>query len=220
MRAARRLPAPPTGDRYLFDVRPEILLRIREPQTSLAVWQRRPASDVLAQARMVSPAEGTVRRSVAVDTGFARDLDLALEAALAPGTGVDEVAALRSDLALLLHWARRIAPDCRALPLRIARVEGDGCRLFHSDQVALRMICTYAGAGTQWLRESAVDRAALGQGNNDGVLDWAAVRQLATGEVAVMKGARFAGPGPGGLIHRSPPKSDTSRCTVVIDIDG
>jgi hypothetical protein len=80
------------------------------------------------------------------------------------------------------------------------------------------MLCAYVGAGAQWLPEAALDRSRLGTGTNASVRDWSAVRALAGGEVAVLKGERYPGNAGRGLVHRSPPASAQSP-RVVLAID-
>jgi hypothetical protein len=122
------------------------------------------------------------------------------------------------DVLHLLQITRRIAPQSVVLRLRLQRLEDAGCPLFHVDRVPLRMLCAYVGAGAQWLPEAALDRSRLGTGTNASVRDWSAVRALAGGEVAVLKGERYPGNAGRGLVHRSPPASAQSP-RVVLAID-
>lgn len=197
----------------------ESLLRIREPGRRLALWHRRlPAALPRWLSMHFRPPRGQCR--------FAIDADLvgneALEALIADRTGLDDddstVRRIRRDLLDLVLLARRIAPQSPALRLRLERIEDAGCRLFHVDQIGLRLICTYLGPGTQWLPESAFDRQGLGCGCNDHVRDWDALREVPCGAVAVMKGERYPGNAGRGLAHRSPPASP-QQPRVVLAID-
>lgn len=62
------------------------------------------------------------------------------------------------------------------------------CPRFHVDHVPARLICTYAGPGSEWLTAP----------------DAVQVEQLSTGYVAVLKGERWLGNEGHGLVHRSP----------------
>lgn len=206
------------AERYLSGRPPEVLSRIREPDAALVIWKRRLTRAHMVEASRLMPPEGTVRQPIAADEDLAAAVDAAVDVALPDGSS-DALPVLRRDILFLLEQARRASPQSRSLQLRISRVPGDGCRLFHVDQVCLRLVCTYLGAGTQWLPEHAVRRSALGQGNNDSVLDWRAVQQIATGDVAIMKGERYARWRGGGLVHRSPPGvAGEERIFVVIDL--
>lgn len=88
----------------------------------------------------------------------------------------------------------------RRVGLRLRVLEGAMCPRFHVDKVPVRLLTTYAGSGSQWLEEGAIERSRL-------QLDQPAVdniRQLATGEVALLKGEKWLGNEGAGLVHRSP----------------
>jgi hypothetical protein len=87
--------------------------------------------------------------------------------------------------------------------MRLEHVIDDPCRKFHVGSVGLRLLCTYAGPGTEWIEP----------GGN--------IRRMTTMEVAVFKGSAFLGAGPR-VLHRSPPVSsgtfvDQSRLVLCID---
>jgi hypothetical protein len=108
-----------------------------------------------------------------------------------------------------------------AIRSRFERVEHDGCRLFHTDKNTLRLLCTYAGAGTQWLPDAAVDRSALGKGSNAAICsNTRAVRSIRRGDVALLKGDAWPGNAGRGIVHRSPPiaKSGQSRLLLTLDL--
>ena len=62
----------------------------------------------------------------------------------------------------------------------------------HVDAVALRLLCTYAGLGTEW-------RDAAG-----------AVRRMTAGQVGLFKGSAWPDRAPR-ILHRSPPVSRLPR---------
>lgn len=75
-----------------------------------------------------------------------------------------------------------------------------GCRRYHTDNVPLRALVTYAGTGTEYLPDEAADRGAFlaGAPNEEILKDPSAIRFLNTWDVAVFRG------GPTGLLHRTP----------------
>ena len=75
-----------------------------------------------------------------------------------------------------------------------------GCSRYHIDNVPLRMLVTYAGVGTEWIPDDAVDRNAYHAGapNEKIVKDPSAIRFMNAWDVAVFRG------GPDGLLHRTP----------------
>jgi hypothetical protein len=115
---------------------------------------------------------------------------------------------------LLFHWPlyadfRRLA-GCFArlvssvtVRMQLEHVTDDSCRKFYVDAVGLRLLCTYAGPGTEW----------IDAGGN--------VRRMAPMEVAIFKGSAFAGAGPR-VLHRSPPVSTgalAGHSRIVLCID-
>lgn len=85
------------------------------------------------------------------------------------------------------------------------------CPRFHTDRVPCRLITSYCGPATEWLPHSVVDRSKLGRGNN-GLPDHLSglysaeddIRQLDSGDVALLKGTLWAGNEDSGQVHRSP----------------
>ena len=75
-----------------------------------------------------------------------------------------------------------------------------GCRRYHVDNIPKRMLVTYAGKGTEWLPDEAVDRNAFltGKPNEKIIKDYSALRYINQWDVAVFRG------GPKGVLHRTP----------------
>jgi hypothetical protein len=91
------------------------------------------------------------------------------------------------------------------------------CPRFHVDHVPLRLITTYAGIGSQWLREGEMSRARLGdpKAEPSSIVD---NQQLAAGHVALFKGEKWLGNEGRGIIHRSPqPAPGESRLLLTLD---
>lgn len=117
--------------------------------------------------------------------------------------------ALAADIAALMAVVGTL-PLTRQIRLRLERVTTDACRLFHTDTLPLRLVCTYRGAGTDWLDEDACDRNGLGKGDNSGICrDRDGIHRMPEYWAGLMKGNLWPGqqgPLPGGLVHRSPPQ--------------
>lgn len=125
-------------------------------------------------------------------------------------------------LASLLSWA---AQAC-ACSIRFDVVHGVQCPRFHVDNVKARLLCTYVGAGTQWLDERDADRSKLEHGSN-GLPDEAsglirkpgAVHTLPAFAIALLKGRQWPANEGRGAIHRSPPWSPLLGPRVLVAID-
>jgi len=167
--------------------------RIHSPDIGLVIWRRFTRLNLLISAR-----------TLLIGQPFMLTI-----------TDTPDMAArrLRRDL-MLFHWPlyadfRRLAARFAMLAaspvvrMRLEHVVNDSCHKFHVDTVGLRLLCTYAGPGTEWI--DPPDK----------------VRRMTTMEVAVFKGAAHTGPGPR-VLHRSPPLSagtfvDHSRVVLCID---
>jgi hypothetical protein len=92
--------------------------------------------------------------------------------------------------------------------VRLARLDTVMCPRLHVDYVSLRLVCTYAGLGTQYVRSEDVDRRGLGHARTDGcqpLKPGARVRCASPGDVVLLKGEGWPGNAGMGAVHRSPP---------------
>lgn len=182
-------------------VTPETLTRILEDQTNLAVWQRQLPVHIADFAQLVLSLNEPLAESLCLELPDEdAEPDLAgLAAGLRDLQGfegfVSDLKWLISAFACLLG-ARRIGVRLRVLDKAM-------CPRFHVDHVPVRLITTYAGIGSQWLEEGAMDRLQLGQADAE-PQGAASIRQLNSGDVALLKGEKWHGNEGFGLIHRSP----------------
>jgi len=103
----------------------------------------------------------------------------------------------------------------RRIGVRLRLLDKAMCPRFHVDHVPVRLITTYAGIGSQWLREGVMDRRTLGQSD---VEPTDRIEQILCGEVALLKGTKWHGNEGHGLIHRSPAlKADERRLILTLD---
>jgi Protein of unknown function (DUF1826) len=172
---------------------PSVLQRIHSDAAGLVIWQRFTRLNLVVSARTLLIRPPFTLTAVGTPDAAAR--------------------CLCHDL-MLFHWPlyadfRRLAarfatlaasPDVR---MRLEHVTDDACRKFHVDAVGLRLLCTYAGPGTEWIEPSGK------------------IRRMTTMDVAIFKGSAYAGAGPR-VLHRSPPLSTGmfvggSRLVLCID---
>lgn len=180
----------------------------RRPALSLAVWCRRPRPVELAALLDQAPF------CVAVE-GHATTVTTRLAAALpgpAPGALIEDMHGLAMVFGLLSGSTR--------LRLRLEGLIEAGCPRFHTDQVALRLLCTYAGPGTEWLALGGGGPAAAALPQDDAELPAGLVpHTLAPWDVALLKGERWPGLTQGGCIHRSPRQRGGDERRIVFCID-
>ncbi|AZF24162.1 DUF1826 domain-containing protein [Pseudomonas sp. R3-52-08] len=192
---------------------PLALADILEDGVNLALWQRQLPLHIAEFAALV----------VALDEPLAEALVIELDRedsapnlqGLAPHCrdleGYDgfiaDVSWLVSAFACLLG-ARRIGVRLRLLDRAM-------CPRFHVDHVPVRLITTYAGVGSQWLREGVMDRRRLSQPDAEPT---ERIEQILCGEVALLKGTKWHGNEDHGLIHRSPAlKANERRLILTLD---
>lgn len=187
---------------------PEVLTRILEDDTNLAVWQRQLPLHIADFADLLLSLNEPLAESLCLElsdeeaapdlsglaSGF-RDLQ-------GYGSFIADLEWLVSAFACLLG-ARRIG-------LRLRVLDKAMCPRFHVDHVPVRLITTYAGVGSQWLREGAMDRQQLGQANAE-PQEAGQVQQLKSADVALLKGEKWHGNEGFGLIHRSPQLASGER---------
>lgn len=205
---------------------PAVLEQILQHQVTLSIWQRlpdpgcEPAIDLL----MTQPAV------VQLDTLRTGASDLSR--ALLPFSSATHKVHDKSFSAFAVELsglARRFAGIAgrEHVRLRLERVEDDGCRLFHADNLNLRMLCTYAGPGTQWIADEQVCREEFGlQGRTPeeaalavagGMADQ--IQTVPEWHVLVFKGRMWPGMEKSGLVHRSFPVSSTQSRRLRLCID-
>ena len=103
----------------------------------------------------------------------------------------------------------------KRIGVRLRLLDKAMCPRFHDDHVPVRLITTYAGIGSQWLREGVMDRRTLSQADAEPT---ERIEQIHCGEVALLKGTKWHGNEGHGLIHRSPVlKADERRLILTLD---
>ncbi|MGH1344586.1 MAG: DUF1826 domain-containing protein [Nannocystales bacterium] len=109
---------------------------------------------------------------------------------------------------------------------QLSVVEHDGCRKLHVDHVSVRLLCTYSGPGTQWVRNEDVVRSNLAridvdidEANRSVLQHRDAIQQCKTGDILLLKGEGFGEGRGSGAVHRSPPIVDRELRRLVFKID-
>lgn len=182
---------------HVFGPSPQVMTDILRDGVNLAVWQRQLPVQVQDFSALVLSLGHTFadERVIEVDEQQPPQLPgLLREAADLHGYGsfVADVAWLISAYTCLVG-ARRVG-------LRLRVLDGAMCPRFHVDHVPLRLLSTYSGAGSEWVEEGAIDRQHLASQlppvDN--------IRQMAPGDVALLKGEKWQGNEGAGVVHRSP----------------
>lgn len=177
------------------------LRAILEPSVTMAVWTRPLPPGIAAGLDRIPAAAWPSLRVETTALRVRGDLAAAWRQRL-PDALPD---VLSSDVAGLVRLFEELTA-APAVTVRLEAVAGNGCRYFHADNVGIRLLCTYRGAGTLWVPDDAVDRSALGRGDNAAAVpDPSRIRALSAGHVGLLKGDAWPGNRGRGLVHRSPP---------------
>lgn len=195
------------------------LASILRPDLNLVTFARRLLPEVAAALRVVA-ASTTFVREAQLDTGSPAIWPLLEHVAdpLARSFLAADIAALASDFGRVL--------DRRHVHAKLSVVHDDGCRKLHTDNVTVRLLCTYAGPGTEWVPDADVVRENLGRVDVD--VDTAnrsvlrrpgVVRVCEEGDVILLKGEAYRGNRGRGAVHRSPPIRARGLRRLLLKID-
>ena len=93
--------------------------------------------------------------------------------------------------------------------VRLERVNHDACWKFHRDTVETRLLTTYRGPTTEWVRHEYAEKAIQEQREYKGPLE-----RFENGDVVIFKGSRASS--DKGIVHRSPPISGTGMTRLLL----
>jgi hypothetical protein len=189
------------------------LTRILEDDTNLAVWQRQLPLHISDFAQLLLSLNEPLAESLCLELP-SEDAEPDLTGLASGFRDLEGYEGFIADLKWLVS-AFACLLGARRIGLRLRVLDKAMCPRFHVDHVPVRLITTYAGVGSQWLKEGAMDRQQLGQANAE---PQAQIQQLKSGEVALLKGEKWHGNEGFGLIHRSPqPAAGERRLILTLD---
>lgn len=183
--------------RQVFDTSPQILAEILREDINLAVWQRQLPAQLQDFAALVTGLDQPLFDERVIDVD--EQHPPLLENFLPDAVDIFGYEGFVADVQWLIA-AYTCLLGARRIGLRLRVLEGAMCPRFHVDHVPMRLLTTYAGAGSEWLEEGRLDRSTLqhAQPPVDNI------RRLRSGDVALLKGEKFQGNEGYGIIHRSP----------------
>ncbi|MCR8933951.1 MULTISPECIES: DUF1826 domain-containing protein [unclassified Pseudomonas] len=192
---------------------PQALTRILEDDVNLAAWQRQLPLHISEFADGLLSLNQPLAQSLCLELPE-EDAEPDLTGLAAEFRDVQGYESFIADVQWLVS-AFACLLGARRIGLRLRVLNNAMCPRFHVDHVPVRLITTYAGVGSQWLEEGAMDRRQLGQANAEPQAD---IRQLNSGDVALLKGEKWHGNEGFGMIHRSPqPPAGERRLILTLD---
>lgn len=205
-----------------------VLRKARQSQFDLALWERSLPEPVPAFLASLIAQREPVTLDITAALGRPLRAALAKHSLFSASVRDDARHWVKEDFVALASEFANIL-DCSEVRLRFDRVADDACAAFHVDTLPARLLCTYAGVGTQWADERHVRRNELGlqdrtiiAANAAIVPNPARIRTMPTGAVALFKGRLWPGGEARGLVHRSHPVccDEHARLRLVIDPAG
>lgn len=191
---------------------PDVFTQILQDGTNLALWQRRLPAHIADFGALLLSLNEPLAESLVVElaTDDAEPNLRGLAESYSDLEGhegfIADVSWLVSAFACLLGATR--------IGLRLRVLDNAMCPRFHVDHVPVRLITTYAGIGSQWLKEGAMERKRLASAEAEPQ----DCEQMLCGEVALLKGEKWHGNEGFGLIHRSPqPAPGERRLILTLD---
>jgi hypothetical protein len=197
----------------LVDVEPEVFAHVGKDAVELVLWQRTLPADLIRWLNELPTSALPAARLELRAGEVVQALHMACDARGTPQGPMRD--ALLADIAGLAGRFSQITGSAR-VGLRLEVVADNACSRFHRDCVPLRLLTTYRGPGTDWVKPEFSDRALARPDDYPGP-----VKRLATHEVALFKGCGFPGRmHDSGIVHRSPPilGSGITRLLLCLDV--
>lgn len=194
---------------------PGIFTQILDDDTNLAVWQRQLPAHISDFAAMVLAMDQPLAESRVLELPQ-EDTPPALQGLAAGFSDLQGYEGFIADVAWLVS-AFACLLGAQRVGLRLRTLDKAMCPRFHVDHVPVRLLTTYAGVGSQWLKEGAMDRRRLAEPEAE-PSDPSVIQQFRCGDVGLLKGEKWHGNEGLGLIHRSPdPAPGERRLILTLD---
>jgi len=177
------------------------LTRVLDDDVNLAVWNRQLPAHIADFATLLLSLNEPLAESLALEMPD-DEIEPDLHGLASRFSDLQGYEGFIADLSWLVR-AFACLLGARRIGLRLRVLDKAMCPRFHVDHVPVRLITTYAGVGSQWLMEGTMDRRQLGKPDAE-PQDNSLIEQIASGDVALLKGERWHGNEGFGLIHRSP----------------
>ncbi|UVM50431.1 DUF1826 domain-containing protein [Pseudomonas sp. B21-015] len=194
---------------------PKALTGILDDGVNLGLWQRQLPAHIADFGRLLLSLNEPLAESLSLEMP-SEDAEPNLHGLASGFSDLEGYEGFISDVSWLVS-AFACLLGAQRIGLRLRVLDKAMCPRFHVDHVPVRLITTYAGIGSQWLKEGAMDRRQLGKPDAE-PQDDSLIQQIASGEVALLKGEKWHGNEGFGLIHRSPqPAPGERRLILTLD---
>ena len=189
---------------------PLALADILDNGVNLALWQRQLPLHIAEFGALLVSLNEPLAESLVVELD-SEDAEPNLQGLAAGCRDLEGYDGFIADVAWLVS-AFACLLGAKRIGVRLRLLDKAMCPRFHVDHVPVRLITTYAGIGSQWLREGVMDRRQLSQADAE---PSERIEQIHCGEVALLKGEKWRGNEGHGLIHRSPALAANERRLIL-----
>jgi hypothetical protein len=194
---------------------PKALTGILDDGVNLALWQRQLPAHIADFGRLLLSLNAPLAESLSLEMP-GDDAEPNLHGLASGFSDLEGYEGFIADVSWLVS-AFACLLGAQRIGLRLRVLDTAMCPRFHVDHVPVRLITTYAGIGSQWLKEGAIERRQLGKPDAE-PQDESLIQQITSGEVALLKGEKWHGNEGFGLIHRSPqPAPGERRLILTLD---
>ncbi|MBV4464608.1 DUF1826 domain-containing protein [Pseudomonas sp. SWRI79] len=194
---------------------PKALTGILDDGVNLALWQRQLPAHIADFGRLLLSLNEPLAEALSLEMP-GDDAEPNLHGLASGFSDLEGYEGFIADVSWLVS-AFACLLGAQRIGLRLRVLDKAMCPRFHVDHVPVRLITTYAGIGSQWLKEGAMDRRQLGKPEAE-PQDGSLIQQITSGEVALLKGEKWHGNEGFGLIHRSPqPAPGERRLILTLD---
>ena len=199
--------------RQSFGETPLALSDILNDGVNLAIWQRQLPLHIAEFGALLVALDEPLAESLVIELS-SEDAVPNLQGLASSCRDLEGYDGFVADVSWLVS-AFACLLGAKRIGVRLRLLDKAMCPRFHVDHVPVRLITTYAGIGSQWLREGVMDRRTWSQAD---AKPTERIEQIHCGEVALLKGTKWHGNEGHGLIHRSPAlKTDERRLILTLD---
>jgi Protein of unknown function (DUF1826) len=194
------------------------LAAIQQRPINIAIHERKPPEDLKESIHsLVNSSFKGFELTVRVDNEVRLQMERSfIDKSILP---IHVLNPLIEDMELLIYQFAAIS-KAEQVRVHLKTIVNDACRKFHIDGYDLRMLCSYAGPGTEWTYNENVNRKYLGEGTNEQIIkDWGYINQLKSYDVVILKGELPHKRTGNGIVHRSPEIEQSKEKRLVLRID-
>lgn len=188
----------------------DVLTNIYNEEINIAIWKRKLSEQIKL----------SINDFISVNSKFEKSMTVSPQnvySSLSSFIGKEDYRTINDNISELVEMFCCLF-DLKRAGLRLTVLDKAMCPKFHVDRVPCRLISTFQGEATEWLPHEIVNRDKLGHGS-EGKPDHLSglfsneseIKQLNSGDVALLKGEIWPGNQNAGLVHRSPTLQDGER---------